>query len=293
MERLIAFLRDPLAHFLLAGLALFLIFQFAGPQQVLTPDAETILVDREQLLTFVQYRTRTFEPKIAAARLSAMSEQRLKQLIDDYVREESLHREALALGLGNDDYVIRRRLVQKMEYLAKGAIEVTQDLPGEYLQKFFEDNKADYFIEPMATFTHVFFDAEKNDWDEARRRARETLILLNTKGALFTDAPKYGDVFLYQLNYVERTSDYVASHFGDTMTNALFILQPDDQWHGPYESPYGSHVVMLSKNVPGRYPVFEEIEGKVTAEAWTAFRRELTETAVNDIVGKYKVQVTY
>jgi hypothetical protein len=40
------------------------------------------------------------------------------RLVADYVREEVLYREALALGLDRDDLVVRRRLVQKMEMLA-------------------------------------------------------------------------------------------------------------------------------------------------------------------------------
>ncbi|MFI5064367.1 MAG: hypothetical protein ACHP9Z_10365 [Streptosporangiales bacterium] len=38
--------------------------------------------------------------------------------VADFIREEVLYREALALGLDRDDLVVRRRLVQKMEMLA-------------------------------------------------------------------------------------------------------------------------------------------------------------------------------
>ena len=58
-------------------------------------DPKRITVDRDALLTFVQYRTKTFQPKLAAARLDAMKGEQLKRLIDDYVCEEALHREAV------------------------------------------------------------------------------------------------------------------------------------------------------------------------------------------------------
>ena len=43
----------------------------------------------------------------------------LKGLVDAYVREEVLYREALALGLDRDDTIIRRRLAQKLEFLTE------------------------------------------------------------------------------------------------------------------------------------------------------------------------------
>ena len=42
----------------------------------------------------------------------------LGRLVEDFVREEVLDREALARGLDLADLVVRRRLVQKMEVLA-------------------------------------------------------------------------------------------------------------------------------------------------------------------------------
>ena len=100
---LLKFLKDPLAHFLALGLGLFLLYAAFNPGGGTGDDPKRIVVDRDALLTFVQYRTKTFQPKLAAARLDAMSGERLKRLIDDYVREEALHREAKALGLGRND----------------------------------------------------------------------------------------------------------------------------------------------------------------------------------------------
>ena len=93
-------LREPLVHFLVIGIAHHRLDQ-------------VIDVDRSSLLTFVQFRTRAIQPEIAAARLDAMSEAELERLIADYVREEALHREALALGVDKNDYVIKRRMVPR------------------------------------------------------------------------------------------------------------------------------------------------------------------------------------
>lgn len=288
------FLKDPLAHFLAAGLGLFLVFQLVAPEGSGEADSTRIVVDREALLTFVQYRTKTFEPNVAAARLAAMSKEALARLIDDYVREEALHREALALGLDGEDYVIRRRLVQKLEFIAQGLVDPAARPSENEVQAYFEANKEDYFIAPSLTFTHVFFDAEKRGWDAVRVLGQQMVKSLNAAAVPFADAPKHGDRFLYQLNYVERTFEHVKSHFGAPMADALSGLTPSqDRWYGPYESPYGGHVVMITKNAPGRHPEIDEVRGQLEDDARRAGAKARTEVAIAKIVDSYSVEISY
>ena len=117
-----SFLKEPLVHFLAAGLGLFVLFGIVNRDE---PDADpnVVTVDHDTLLTFVQYRIKAFNPTLAEEKLSSLSDDELQRLIDDYVREEVLHREAVALGLGEDDYIIRRRLVQKLEFITEGFAE--------------------------------------------------------------------------------------------------------------------------------------------------------------------------
>ena len=61
-------LKEPLLHFLVLGLALFVLFDVVSDEKE-TSDSKLIRVDRETLLTFIQFRTRAFEPSIAAQRL--------------------------------------------------------------------------------------------------------------------------------------------------------------------------------------------------------------------------------
>ena len=124
--------------------------------------------------------------------------------------------------------------------------------------------------------------------------AEKELVELNRKGVMFSDAPKHGERFLYHVNYVERTPDYVASHFGPDMTEALFELEPNDLlWRGPFDSAYGVHLVMLTTNEPGREPELAELEGRVREDALRATIREETEAAIREIVGTYDVRIEY
>ena len=47
------------------------------------------------------------------------TEQELQGLIEDYIRDEIFYREGRAAGLDRDDFIIRRRVRQKMEFLAE------------------------------------------------------------------------------------------------------------------------------------------------------------------------------
>jgi hypothetical protein len=210
------------------------------------------------------------------------------------VREEVLHREALQLGLDEDDYVIRRRLVQKLEFITEGFAEASAGLDEAAVQRYFDANKADYYVEPYVTFTHVFFETEDRPREQARDLAEKELVKLNRDGVPFADAPRHGDRFLYHVNYVERTPDYVASHFGAPMAKALFELEANDFiWRGPFDSPYGVHLVLLTTNEPGREPELAELEGRVREDARRAWVRQETESAIADIVDAYDVRVVY
>ena len=286
------FLKQPLVHFLTAGLALFVLFGLVNDGK--TTDTKVITVDRDALMTFIQYRIKAFNPVIAEQRLRSLPDEELQHLIDDYVREEVLYREAIAIGLDEDDYVIRRRLVQKLEFITEGFAETSVDVDDAAVRRYFDANKDDYYVEPYVTFTHVFFDTENRSREQAHALAEKKLAELNRAGTPFSDAPKHGDRFLYHVNYVERTPDYVASHFGPAMAEALFALEPNDLvWRGPFDSPYGVHLVMMITNEPGREPALSEIEDRVREDARRAMIREKTEEAIAEIIGAYEVRVTY
>lgn len=288
MTRIPGFLKDPLAHFLIAGAALVYVGGLVAPAE---PARERIVVDREAVLDFIQYRSKAFEPQAAAALLDSLSPERRAQLIDDFVREEALYREAKAAGLEADDYVIRQRLVQKLTFAAEAAAgEPT--LTDAEIAAYYEANKGDYVIPPFATFTHVFFSAEKRGADNARAAAESQSRRLNKTAARFEDAVKFGDRFVFDTNYVERTYDYVASQFGDDAAAAIFDpAGPFEVWRGPLVSQYGAHVIYVAAIVPGRTPDLEEVRARVAEDAARARKVELVRELIDRTVADYDVVI--
>ena len=286
-------LRDPLVHFLALGAALFFLYELLSSDEP-GYDSKVINVDRDALLTFVQYRTREFDPQTAAARLDKMSEQELERLISEYVREQALYREAKALGLDKNDYVIKRRMIRSIEFITDGFVAAAVEVTDEDIAEHYAANREDYYVSPFVTFTHVFIDGERRGREEAYAIASAKLEQLNREQVPFIEAPAHGDRFPYLVNYVERDPEFVASHFGQVMAREVFQLEPsDDSWHGPFESEFGLHLIMLSKKEDGRYPELAEIEATVRDDAMRAETAEQRDRAIQSVVDTYNVQRTY
>lgn len=288
-----AFLREPLLHFLLLGIGLFLLSSYID-QGASKSDPQVILVDRERLLTFLQYRTRAFRAADVNAILDALPEEALQRTIQDYVREEALYREAKALQLDRNDYVSRLRLIQQLEFTLRGfseaaAVQVTDSEAKQY----YDTHHADFYEPARVTFSHVFLSSERRGAREAESRAESVLQTLNRLRVRFDQAPGYGDRFLYHVNYVDRVPEEIASHFGQGMQEQLFALQPSDKlWRGPFRSPYGFHLVLLSRNARGYLPSLADVRAKVEQAAGQAKLEAQFEASIQSVVGAYKVKIS-
>jgi parvulin-like peptidyl-prolyl isomerase len=284
--RLAALLRDPLAHFLAAGLALFAVTSALKPPQ----SGETeIVVDRAALLAHIQYRSKAFEPGAAEALLDALSADAREKLIADYVREEALDREAIALGLDAGDYVIRQRRVQKAEFLAEAAAQ-TGDPSAEDVAAYYAGNSVRYASLPAATFTHVFVSSKERSQEEARIAALVLRDRLRKENAGFEDATGYGDRFLFHKNYVDRTDDYVRSQLGPVVTAAVFGPEAAlGEWIGPYASDHGEHLIFVTARSPARLAPLAEIEELVRADLTEERRQQAIDASIDAIVKRYRV----
>ena len=283
-------LKEPLLHFLLLGVGLFVLYGFVAGEDA-AYDEKVIVVDRDNLLTFVQLRARAFEPGAAAAYLDKLQGEDLERLIDDYVREEALHRQAIALGVDENDYVIKRRMIQSIEFITNGFVTAALNLGDDDIEAYFESNIDDYYINPFATYTHVFFGTDDRGADAALALAEAKLAELNANRVPFAEAPGHGDRFPYFLNYVERDPEFVASHFGSRMAGEIFALEPDAKtWRGPFQSPYGYHLILLTKKVEGRYPELAEITERVRSDAEQDELDRMQDEAIRAIVNTYEVR---
>jgi len=287
-------LREPLLHFLLAGGLLFGIFAWSHRGAAKPASGKTIVVDKDALLNFLQYRNKAFKPDFFEDQLNSMNAGQLQELANQYVDEELLYREAKSLGLEAGDDVIRQRLVQKMNFLIEDLADNSGNPSDAELAEYLKKSHEQYRIDTSVTFTHVFVDFEKHGEKEARELAERLKVQLNSVHSAFNDAPQFGDRFPFLQNYVERTFDYIASHFGKEFAAAIQQLKPSEtEWAGPIRSIYGYHLVLLTARSEGHVPELREIKTQVE-EDWLRDRKEKARLqALHELAGQYTIERKY
>ncbi|MDH4070460.1 MAG: peptidylprolyl isomerase [Ignavibacteria bacterium] len=267
-------LREPLLHFSLIGLMLFLVFGLTGSTE---PDRFEIIVSVAQVERMAEIWTRTWQ--------RPPTTQELQGLIDDHVREEVLAREAVAIGLEKDDTIIRRRLRQKMEFLSEDLVGPA-DPTDEELQAFLVEEQQRFMIPSLYTFRHIYFSPDRrgDSCEEDAIRARDAL---NSAG----EKPEHlGDPYPLPLEH-ERISQQDAGRlFGETFASQLATL-PLNSWSGPVVSGYGLHLVRVEAMTEARLPGLDEVRRDVGREWEVSQRKKANEEFYRELRGKYEVVV--
>lgn len=263
-------LRDPLVHFLLSGLLLFGLYAQVGdgPER-----RDRVVVGEAEVERLATTFARTWMRPPTRAELDG--------LIDDFITEEILYREALELGLDRNDLVIRRRLRQKMEFLAQDLSNPTAD--DAALEAFLAEHP-DRFREPERwSFRQAFFDPDR---DGAARAA----ALLAGLRADPEAADSAGDPTLLPRTLERASAREIDGTLGEGFAAQLAAAETG-KWSGPYPSSFGLHLVLVREHTAGRLPALDEIRPLVEREWSAAERRELNERFESGIRERYEIEV--
>jgi PPIC-type PPIASE domain len=271
--------REPLVHFLLLGAALFALDAWFRPAPDTTVGGE-IVVGEARIRNLAQNFRRTWQRTPTRAELDG--------LVQDYIREEVLYREALALGLDRDDAVIRRRLRQKVEFISDEAAALATPTDRQ-LADYLAAHADQFQVAPRATFSQVYLDPRKRvktlDGD-----AKRLLDELNRAGASAQPEKLSDRLMLLEPHYTDVSKFEVARIFGAAFADALFE-EPSGRWLGPIASGYGAHLVHLESKTPGGTAALADVRPIVEREWQNARRKELGEAFYERLRSKYRVTV--
>jgi hypothetical protein len=203
----------------------------------------------------------------------------LRGLVNDHLREEVLHREALALGLDRDDTIVRRRMAQKMEFLTQD-IAAAAEPDDAALRKYFEEHAARYAKAARVSFRHVYFNRE-------RRGARMETDVREALAALAQGANEemFGDPFLREHEFTAAAESDVSAALGHEFAAQVLTL-PAGEWHGPVASSYGAHLVRVSERAAPQPVAFEAVREAVMRD----FAEDRRQTANRDFVERLKAR---
>ena len=268
--------REPFLHFILLGAAIFAASETVEHyttqyRVVLPPDRITQL-------------TQTYEQQFG----TAPTQVQLKTLVDNYIKEEIEYRESLALGLDRDDEIVRRRLVQKYEFLQQD-LQSLDDPSQATLKAYYTAHAADYGEPARRTFTHVYFSPDVAGDADAQRRATAELKRLQASQA--SRAPSDGDAFPGPSDVADLNAADADRLFGSSDLSRDIFTVPQGQWVGPFRSGFGWHLIRVSAASPASAKPFEAVAPQVLEDWKAAQRGGLNAKTYAALRAKYNVVV--
>ncbi len=272
-------LREPLVHFVVLGALLFGAHAWLnrGVSAKQENEAVTVRITANEVAwladTWVRQRQRP------------PTQEELSILVRESLREELLAREARAMGLDENDLIVRRRLAQKLEFLVQDTSRLAEPTD-EDLRRIYEAYAHRFQTRPKVSFTQIYFSRDRRK--DAAADAKATLAELS--GSPRNSRPyEMGDPLL-DADMLDADAQAVSGQFGKEFARAVFALPPGS-WHGPMESGYGLHLVRVSKAEPGKRRELGEVKAQVLDLWRDQKQREENEKYFTTLLKKYVVVV--
>jgi hypothetical protein len=259
--------REPLFQFLLIGAGLFFLYALVNQRQ----EKGEIVIDDNLI--------RELTAKWQMEWNKSPQPDDLKGLLQSYVEQEALYREALSMHLDHNDEIVKRRMVQKMEFLSED-MAAAPELTDSMLRAYFNIHKSRYVRPARYTLRQVFFsrDSRADAWGDARR-------------ALAGGDPETaGDRLGLPSRYANASGDRLGEDFGSDFSAALDTL-PVGKWSGPVISGYGIHLVFIEAKQASDVARYEEVAARVSADCRTEAERKLRKEWIASLLKKYPVRI--
>ncbi len=272
MKRL---LREPLLHFLLIGAVLFGVYYHLQPahEPAASSKADSTVARRPRSMALLFQSQWKREPTAPE----------LERLMETKVQTEILYREALAMGLDKDDEIVKRRMAQKMQFLAEDA--APREPTTAELKSWYAKNSDKFAMPTRVSFRHLYFSPDRRA-AHARDDAVKALAQLAGQPEDAKLPGSFADPFMFQEYYRDRGTDFLGKEFGPQFALAVAKL-PIGSWQGPIESGFGWHLVFVDSAIPGHVPDFEEVEPELKT-AWLSEQKALAwQKTYQDMRAKY------
>lgn len=238
--------KEPLVHFLIAGATVFWLLSGRAPDL-----GERRIVVNEQVVSgLVQRWTDTFRRPPAQDEIDG--------LIRDHVQDQVYYREALRLGLDQEDEVVVRRMRRKMESLAVAEAESAEP-DDAVLQAMIDKDPARYSDDARTSFEQVYLGADT----PAGRAAADAALPRLRRSERVDGVPAP-----LPARQVTASDEAIAGTYGDEFVLALRST-PVGQWTGPVASGLGLHLVRVNARAAPEKPSLDMVRQRVTND-WRA-----------------------
>ena len=271
--------KSPLIYFFVLGFVVFGLHSFLNRAKQDDKDPFTVEVTSAD----IEWIRSSWEARMKRQ----PTQQELQGLISRFIRDEILHREALAMDLDDRDLVIQRRLVQKLTFVFEDLAESVEPTDEE-LKKYMQEKQDNYRIPEMITFTHVYFNPDKRK--DVVKDVETVLSRLKSAETPPEEADSLGDVIMIDSTFRKKSPDEVARTFGDQFAEQLFSAGQMG-WQGPIVSTFGLHLVYIKERIASEMPEFEDIREDVKNDFMYNRKKQVTDGAYNAVKSRYTILV--
>ena len=271
--------KSPLFHIILFGclLGIILVVVFGRPSAI--DDTTRVVVTTSDIAQLSASWNRTWQRDPTAAEL--------RGLIEKFVHNEVLYREAVRLGYDQGDKLIRHTLKLKMEFL--GEAQAQNIAPShEEMQAYYAMRKERYRVPAKISFMHVYLNLEKHG-DRVAEDAKQTLDKLITDNPDHIALSGYGDIFMLKHHYVGQDEKQIRATFGEAFAQKVIALSPGT-WQGPILSAYGVHLVKVYDRREAYLPEIKAIEKKIRDDMAFENRDAAKQLFYTEILRNYQVE---
>lgn len=241
---------EPLVHFAIGGLLLFVAGHYYQQQtstyKIVVTKAHIAQLERDYALQFG----------------GPPNPPTLESLIHRDLHDEILYRQGLALHLDSDDQIVRRRVVQKMQFLMQDLHAPAEPTPVQ-LATYYRAHGAHYMIPARVTFSHIFFSVDRGG--DAGAKARAKAVLGKLTGTT-TRAPDMGDPFPDLYDFSAYEPEQVERLFGHTAFSKAAFSAPVGHWAGPFKSGYGWHLIYIDARTTAIQPSLTAVHDAVRTD---------------------------
>jgi hypothetical protein len=266
--------REPLLHFLLLGLLLFVYYDFVAPADT---GGERIVVDQAQVDMIARQFQQTWSRPPTA--------DELRGLVESYVRDEVLYRQGKSLGLDESDPVIKRRVRQKLDVMFEESL--AHDPPGDAELAEYLARNPDRFRRPARlSFEQVLLGVP-----ESEQAARASADRARAQLARGVEPAQVGVPTMLPGRVDDSPLDLVAREFGAEFAERLEQV-PVGVWAGPVASGFGMHLVRVSAVTPAEQPALAEVRAEVAREWESERRKRNIDEAYRKLRDQYDVEIT-
>ncbi len=267
-------LKEPFFHFILIGIALFILYGMVNDK---SSSKDTIIINDFDVSTLISKWEMQWK--------RAPTEKELQNLINLNIKQEIFYQEALKMNLDHNDEIIKRRLSQKMQFLSNDIAAMIEP-SDENLKAYYKEHAEKYLTPPSYTLYQITFspDQRKDNYKDALE------ILKQFPYATFEEMKDWGDTLPFNYYFEDVNANELGLLLGSKFPEGLKKVAIK-QWAGPVQSGFGYHLVYITQIKAPALPDFNSVKKNIIRDYEYDKQQEIDESIYHELKKKYEIDI--